>query len=354
MKYIKKIAVVLSVIALLICSVGCDSIKYSNKETKYYVIYSHILNNDGLLCGIDEDGNYTSSKKIKLQDGTKIKLIDGKTIVGGSRANTNIILDSDGTYDEFYLLDNPNYTGVCAITLNGDKIIASMNGGFSGGVYLNLLVVQDLAGNVSVNETIELYADDILCVDNTVYLVGSLDYSENDEWIGKIISYDLDSGDKIEKSFEANKPLLDVMCVGDKLYCRADTLNDGCYDIYIIDCATLEKTATLTFDKRIDGLLTYGDKLYCELGGKFCEIEATDGSIIKTVYDLPSGSYIEHVAANDGKIYVITRFETPTGDKKNAVVGTLAECDINGGTVTETIIRMNRKKHTFFVCCPAI
>lgn len=103
------------------CLAGCAE-KFSEKETKYYVAYSDILNADGLLCGIDEDGNYTSSRQITLQDGTQVGFSDGAAVIGGGRANTHLLLGGDGEYKEFYLLDEPNYTGVCAITADGEKL----------------------------------------------------------------------------------------------------------------------------------------------------------------------------------------------------------------------------------------
>ena len=207
MKLLKRMAFLVCMSVMLVCLIGCSGNSLSEKETKYYVAYSDIFKSQGLLCGIDEDGNYTSSQKIKLQDGTNAKLINGKTIIGGERANTHLLIDNDGSYKEFYLLDEPNYTGVCAITYDGDRVIASMNGGFSDGVYLNLLVVQDWSGNVEVKETIEIYAEDILYLDDTVYVVGAMDYAGEDEgWIGKIISYDLNSGKLSEKQFEAKNP----------------------------------------------------------------------------------------------------------------------------------------------------
>lgn len=67
MKLFKKISRILCAVSATACLVGCAE-KFSEKETKYYVAYSDILNPDGLLCGIDEDGNYTSSVKINLRD----------------------------------------------------------------------------------------------------------------------------------------------------------------------------------------------------------------------------------------------------------------------------------------------
>lgn len=354
MKLLKKISRILCAVSATACLVGCAE-KFSEKETKYYVVYSDILNPDGLLCGIDEDGNYTSSVKINLRDGTNVGFADGMTVIGGGRANTHMLIDGEGEYKEFYLLDEPNYTGVCAVTADGDKVISSMNGGFSDGVYLNLLVIQDISGNVDVKEIIEIYAEDIICVDGTVYIVGAMDYAgEEDGWIGKIISYDTESGEMSEREFEARKPLGEIQCLGDRLYCSAYELNGGCKEIYVIDRLTLDKVGILTFEENISGLLTSEGKLYFETGGVFCEADPSDGSVAANLYTLPEGGYIEYAAASEGRIYITTRFDVPRDDGGNdPVVGVQAECVPSDGTVTETPVRMDRSKYSFFVPVPA-
>lgn len=230
-----------------------------------------------------------------------------------------------------------------------------MNGGFSGGIYLNLLVVQDISGNVDVNEVIEIYAEDIVCVDKTAYIVGAMDYAgEEDGRIGKIISYDMESGETSEREFEARKPFGEVQCLGDRLYCSVCELNGGCKEIYVIDRLTLDKTDTLTFDEDVSGLLVYEEKLYCETGGKFCEIDPSDGSVGASLYTLPEGSYIEYAAASEGRIYITVRFDTPKNDGgKYPVVGVQAECVPEDGTVAETPVRMDRSGYSFFVPVPA-
>lgn len=204
MKLIRMAAAVIGLALASTTLAGCSSSQkqqFSEKETKYYIAYSHVMNKGGEFCGIDEDGNITSRSKMNLQDGSKIEFT-----IGGSRANTHLIVDGNGNYEEVYLLDSPDYSGVCAITMDGDRIIASMNCGYSNGVYINDLVIQNLSGDVEVDQVVEVFACDIICVNNTVYIVGFMDCNgENEVKTGKVISYNLTSGEINEQLYEAKK-----------------------------------------------------------------------------------------------------------------------------------------------------
>ena len=197
MKFAKKAAAIIGLIMIFTILAGCASEEFSDKETKYYIAYSNVFTFNGELCGIDEDGNFTSRSKVRLRDGTKLDFIDGKKIIGGQRANSHLIVDGEGNYKEFYLLDNPMYTGVCAISMNGDCIVASMNGGASNGVYLNYFVVQNLSGEIEIEEVIEIYGWAIAYADDTAYIGGTMNSAGEEGVIrtAKIISYNLTSGE---------------------------------------------------------------------------------------------------------------------------------------------------------------
>ncbi len=189
MKFVGKVAAIIGLTLIFTTLAGCSSSQkqeFSEKKTKYYIAYSHVMNIGGELCGIDEDGNITSRSKVNLRDGSKIEFPNGKKVIGGSRSNTHLIVDGNGNYEEFYLLDSLDYSGMRAITMDGDRIIASMNCGYSGGVYINDLVIQNLSGDVEVDHVVEVFACDIICVNNTVYIVGFMDRSgENEVKTGK-------------------------------------------------------------------------------------------------------------------------------------------------------------------------
>ncbi len=352
MKFVKKLAAVIGLTLTFTTLAGCSLLqrqKFSEKETKYYVAYSHVINKGGELCGIDEDGNFTSSSKVNLQDGSKTEFTDGKKIIGGARANTHLIVDGNGNYEEFYLLDSPDYTGVCAITMDKDRIIASMNCGYSGGVYINDFVIQDLSGNVEVDKVVEIFACDIICADNTVYIAGSMDRSgENEVKTGKVISYSLTSGEINEQMYEPGKVIDTVCALNGKLYCASRDLNGSTREIYVIDAKTLEREKTLEFSDEVAGLLDYKGDLYCGIGNKFCLI--SDGSISDTLCELEQDSFISDVAALNDHIYITTRFNNP--DKEKSVFGTQIDYDLSSRTYFETPIHMDFKKYSHFVVCP--
>ena len=354
MKFAKKVAAVIVLTLTFTTLAGCSLLqrqKFSEKETKYYVAYSHVMNKGGELCGIDEDGNFTSSSKVNLQDGSKIEFADGKKIIGGSRANTHLIVDGNGNYEEFYLLDSPDYTGVCAITMDKDRIIASMNCGYSGGVYINDFVIQDLSGNVEVDKVVEIFACDIICADETIYIVGSMDRAgESENKTGKIIAYNLTTGEMSEQLYESKKVIESAWVLNENLYCSVRNINGGTREVYVIDTKTLNRTETFEFSGEVEGLLNYEDKLYSGIGNEFCLISSEDGEVLDKLYTLPQGSFITDTAAFNGHIYITTRFNSP--DKDKSVFGIQIDYDLSDRTYTETPIHMDFKKYSHFVVCP--
>lgn len=353
MAFARKAASVIGLVLLLSSLAGCvQTRKISERETKYFVAYSHIFNKGGELCGIDKDGNFTSRSKVNLQDGSKIEFTNGKKIIGGSRANTHLIVNVEGSYDEFHLLDNPNYTGVCAITLDGDLIIASMNGGYSDGVYVNDLVVQDLSGDVQVEQVVKIFARDIISVDNTIYIVGSMDCAGKSESItGKIISYNLATGEMNEQLYEVQKTIEAVCVLNGNLYCAVYSINGGIREVYVIDTKTLDRIETLEFCEDISGMFSFEDNLYAGIGNEFCLISSENGTVLDSLYTLPQDSFITDSAAFNDHIYITTRFNNP--DKEKSVFGIQIDYNLSDRTFTETPIYMDFEKYSHFVVCPA-
>ena len=353
MRFAKKAAAIIGLIMIFTILAGCaTSEKFSDKETKYYIAYSNVFTFDGELCGIDEDGNFTSRSKVRLRDGTKLDFINGKKLIGGSRANSHLIVDGEGNYKEFYLLDNPMYTGVCAITMNGDRIVASMNGGYSNGIYLNDFVVQNLSGDVEIEKAIEIYGRDIVYANDTAYIVGFMDINGEDDntYIGKIISYNLTSGEMNEQLYEDQKDIESVCALNGKLYCTVRRINMGTNEIYVIDPKTLEKTDTFEYSGEIEGLLNYDDKLYCGIGNKFCLISSEESAVLEELYEFTQDGYITDTAASDGHIYITIRLDNP--DKKNSIYGIQIDYDLSAKTYVETPIHLDFQKYGHFVVCP--
>ena len=353
MRFAKKAAAIIGLIMILTVLAGCAPEEFSDKETKYYIAYSNVFTFDGELCGIDEDGNFTSRSKVRLRDGyDSKKFVDGKKIIGGSRANSHLIVDGEGNYKEFYLLDNPMYTGVCTITMYGDRIVASMNGGYSNGIYLNDFVVQNLSGDVEIEKIIEIYGFDIICSDDIAYIVGTMNSAGEEGVIrtAKIISYNLTSGEMNEQLYEAQKSIESVCVLNGKLYCAVKRINMGANEIYVIDPKTLEKTDTFEYSGEIEGLLNYEDKLYCGIGNKFCQISSEESAVLEELYEFTQDGYIIDTAASNGHIYITICLNNP--DKENSIYGIQIDYDLSAKTYVETPIHLSLQKNRFFVVCP--
>ena len=118
----------LIILAVFFYFKGNNEEHVSNQNTSYYIIHSDLFKESGGMTGIDIDGNITSYQKLKIQDVSKFSMEDEEFIASGSRANNNLVINQQGDVKEFYLLDNPNYSGVTSITSHEEKIIAVMNG----------------------------------------------------------------------------------------------------------------------------------------------------------------------------------------------------------------------------------
>lgn len=188
----KKIFIIILVIATTIGVFYYTTKKenFSNKETAYYIVNSDMLKKSGGLTGLDINGGITSEKKLKIQDVTKFSYQDKNFIAGGNRANNNLIIDKDGKAKEFFLLDNPNYSGVTALTSDGENVIAIMNGNLADNTYKNLLVIQDIEGNVKEKKILDIYASDAIFLGNKIFIVGSFFQADKNLLSSKIISYD--------------------------------------------------------------------------------------------------------------------------------------------------------------------
>ena len=236
--------------------------------------------------------------------------------------------------------------------MNDDRIVASMNGGYSDGVYVNDLVVQKLSGEVEMEQVIEIFARDIICTDETIYIVGSMDRAgESENKTGKIIAYNLTTGEMSEQLYESKKVIESAWVLNENLYCSVRNINGGTREVYVIDTKTLNRTETFEFSGEVEGLLNYEDKLYSGIGNEFCLISSEDGEVLDKLYTLPQGSFITDTAAFNGHIYITTRFNNP--DKEKSVFGTQIDYDLSDKTYTQTPIHMDFNKYSHFVVCAA-
>ena len=239
-KFLLSTGIMIIIVVLYIGIKMFSQNDFSTEETFYYIVYSDMLKKSGELIGIDIDGNITSQKSLKIQDVSKYDLVDSTFIAGGNRANNHLLIDRQGNIKEFNLLDNPNYSGVTTITINGENIVAVMNGNIANNTYQNLLVIQDKEGNVLEKRIFYIFASDILCKNNTAYIVGSYLNLEKDKWSSKIIQYTLSNSKIKENIVNLDREYKEVVLHNDNLYCSVGDMNGYVKEIDILDMYSLE------------------------------------------------------------------------------------------------------------------
>lgn len=282
---------------------------FSTEKTAYYIVHSDMLKKSGGLVGIDIEGNITRQESLKIQDISKCDYADNIFIAGGHRSNNHLLIDAQGNVTEFNLLDNPNYSGVTAITVNDEKIVAVMNGNVSNNTYLNLLVIQDMQGNILEKKIFDIYASDVLCENSTVYMLGSNIDVEKDQWSSKIIKYNL-ADSTIQENITAVDRDYDemVLCDG-SLYCSNADMNGNIKEIDILDKDSLEKLATMNFDKHISSIFSYNNVLYGVLDNTICKIKF-DKTFVE-LSSLPQDTYVACSLMKDNHVYFFSRNDVP-------------------------------------------
>ena len=179
-----------------------------NENITYYIIASNAFNKPGEFRKIDENGNLLSKKKVKIQDVTEFNFDKQNFIAGEHRFNNNIIIDENGNCKLFSLLNNPNHSGVTSINVNGNQIIAVMNGNVTDNTYKNLFVVQNKEEEILKKEIIDIYSSDSLIKENVAYIVGGyLSVQEGHIWSSKVMKIDLNSYEIEEKIYDKNNDI---------------------------------------------------------------------------------------------------------------------------------------------------
>lgn len=326
--------------------------RYSSKETAYYIVHSDMLKKEGGIVGIDVDGNITSQESLKIQDVSKCDLVGSTFIAGGNRANNHLFIDEQGNVNEFKLLDNSDYSGVTAITTDGENIVAVMNGNIEDNTYRNLLVIQDGRGNVLEKKIFDIFASDILCIEDTIYIVGSYLDLEKDQWSSKIIQYTPSNSKVIENIVDIDREYKEVILYDEKLYCSVGDVNGNIKHIDILDMYTLEKMETLNFDKSISSIFTYNDFLYGIFDNSICKIEP-DGSMVE-LCNLPQDTYVNCSLINENHAYFFSRndeIETINGYVK---LGFLVDYNIASNEMRTVPLSIKCKNYDSIVFFPVV
>lgn len=325
---------------------------FSTEKTAYYIVHSDMLNKSGGLVGIDIDGNITSQESLKIQDISKSDLVDNTFIAGGNRANNHLLIDTQGNVTEFNLLDNPNYSGVTTITINNENIVAVMNGNITDNTYQNLFVIQDIQGNILEKKIFDIFASDILCENNTVYIIGSYLNLEKDQWSGKIIKYNLADSTIKENITSPNRDYKEVVLYDGNLYCSVADMNGYIKEIDILDMDSLEKLTSMNFDKNISSIFSFNNFLYGVFDNIICKIES-DSTIVE-LSSLPQNTYVSSSLINENHVYFFSRNEATENKNGYVNLGFIVDYDILNNQMKSTPLSIENKNYDSIIFFPVI
>jgi hypothetical protein len=319
--------------------------------TDYYIIYSDMLLKAGGLIGVDSDGNITGRRPLKIQDIEMYYFTGNTFIAGGSRANNNLTLTGDGRLTQFAFLNNPHYTGVNAITTYKNNYVAVMNGNVEDKDYVNLLVIQDKKGKVLIKKVLHIFADDILCKDNYVYISGTEIITGDSKKSSKIIRFNISNSKLDEIETESGREYMKMCCKGDELYCLSRNYEGYTDRIDVFDMNSFNRKDTLIFDKDIRSLFTCKNELYGVLDNRVCKINSEKS--IEEKCTLPDNAFIAETILRDGHVYFFSRYTDVKTEKGYRKVGYIIDYDILKDKMKKTPLSLKGGHLDMILFCPA-
>jgi hypothetical protein len=340
-------------IALIVCILVFTATKNpisSSEDTMYYIVHSDMLKKLGGCVGIDENGNITSRQSLKIQDISKSDYINSLFIAGGNRSNNHLLIDSQGNLSEFYLLDSPNYSGVTAITIAGENIIAIMNGNVAENTYQNLLVIQDSQGNLVEEKVIDIFASDILYSDCVVYMIGSYLDLEKNMWSSKVISYSLENSVLKENILGTNQEYREFVLKDENLYCTIADMEGNVKKIEVLNSNTLESVGLMSFQKNISSIFLYNDYLYGVLDNTICKIELDH--TVTELATLPLRTYTSGALVEGNHLYIFSRNIDVEYDKGFAKLGFIIDYNFQENQLRETPLNLDVERYDSIVFVP--
>lgn len=340
----KRLMIIGFLLMVIMAVVGTTTLKQkqlSQNSTAYYVIHSNMLKKSGGVTGIDIEGNATFTKSLKIQDVSEYSVMDNNFIAGGGRANNHLIIDESGNISEFYLLDNPNYSGVTAIAGDKGNLIAVMNGNVADNTYQNLLVIQDRKHNVLEKEIMDIYAFDMLVKNDIVYIVGAYLNVEENQWSSKIIKYNMKTKEIKEKIMSQDREYKKILVYDDKLYCIARDMNGRSSEIDILNKDSLNKIDTQVWSEEISDFFSYNDFLYYVLNNTLCKVEKNNDVI--ELFFLPEDTYVSSSMMRENHIYLFCRKNNIEKEKGKVDLGVIIDYDVRKNTSQSTPVKLEDK-----------
>lgn len=285
------------------CNLNVQGKLSNNEDVKFYVLASNMLEKSAELREVNLQGELIYKTKLKLQNLLSYDFNEKFFIAGGHRANNQLIVDFNGNYKIFYLLDNPNYSGVNAINIHNDQIIAVMNGNLEETTYKNLFVVQDLENQVLNTTILDIFTSAMYSEDKSVYVAGvHISLDEEEGWRSKLIKVDLNEYQVEEKIYDKEKHYKKILNVGDKLFCLAHSITDDSSSIDVIDKNTLERIGSFSFKNLVSAIFKLDNKIYVILDNELFEL--TDGSFKETRYTLPEKTFVLNYFSDNRSVYL--------------------------------------------------
>ena len=347
----KICSLLLAIIILSVGFVSCSKpAEQIGAEADYIVIHSRSREeSSGIFC-IDSDGTVTEKlKNSKMQDLSFFSFNDTKLIVSGGRRNNNMLFDlkEKGVYSEIHWLNNPEYSGVTAVELLSESVLAIMNGNYTDTTYLNLLVEQDYAGNVIQQTEIELYTRDVSAVGNTANLVGKHLSKENNasEWKASIIDYDLtEQTIKQQYDYSAYNCFWEIVETDSAIYCLAEDKNECINTICVIDKETFEIQNQLMIEDQLCGMYLDGSTLYAVGNAAIYKVQADTLTTEQSyTHGTATEGYVDWAYVYGGHYYVMFRYDQRVKDGSIYEYGVLLKTSLDTFDKAETPIRSDKR-----------
>lgn len=341
------IAIIILSVALVSCSKTAEHI---SENADYVVIHSRSREeSSGMFC-IDTDGLVTKKlKNSKMQDLSFFSFDNSKLVISGGRRNNNMLfeLSEKGTYSEIHWLNDPQYSGVTAVELLNNSILAIMNGNYTDTTYLNLLVEQDFNSEVIQQTTVELYTRDISSLDNSAKLVGKhLSKANNtNEWSASIISYDI-SEQKILQQHDYSKfnCFWEIIESDAVIYCLAEDKNERINTICAINKNTFEIEKHLKIDDQLCGMYFEDNALYVVGNTAIYNVQAETLEMAQSYsHETTAEGYVDWAYVFNGHYYVMFRYSQRVKDGSEYEYGILFKVNLATFEKTETPIRYDKK-----------
>lgn len=143
-------------------------------DAAYLITGSDMLSSIGDINVFDKDGTQVHHSAAKIMSLSWIaRTSDDAVCLAGDRGNSNLYIH-DGKVENFYLLDNPQYTGSLAASMDEQRMYAAMNGNTSEETgYECLLVARDRkTGDTAYQTIVPLFVNGMLDHEGKLYIVG--------------------------------------------------------------------------------------------------------------------------------------------------------------------------------------